>query len=138
MKAPSKFESLKMKISAAATGLLAMAALGASTPASPLDQTSGGLWEVTGAPNRGPVRQCLANTRALAQFEHRGENCPRTLVRQSRDTAVFQYNCPSGGFGQSEVRVLTPRSLRVETQGISKGLPFRYVIQARRVGNCGY
>jgi hypothetical protein len=32
--------------------------------------------------------------------------------------------------------VLTPRSLRIATQGISGGLPFNYVLQARRVDDC--
>ena len=32
--------------------------------------------------------------------------------------------------------MLTPRSLRIETQGISDSLPFNYVLQARRVGDC--
>jgi len=31
---------------------------------------------------------------------------------------------------------VTPRSLRLDTQGISDGLPFHYVAQARRVGDC--
>ena len=126
---------LRKKQASRAIGLLGLFALTAAAD-SPLAQTRGGLWEVTGASNSGPLRQCLANPRALVQFEHRGEHCPRTLVRQSRDTEIFEYNCPSGGFGRSEIQVLTPRSLRIETQGISKGLPFRYVIQARRIGSC--
>ena len=133
----SKQLHVRTGVVAGATGLLGLFALTAATD-SPLGQTSGGLWEVTGARNSGPVRQCVANTRALAQFEHRGENCLPTLVRESGDTAVFQYNCPSGGFGQSEVQVLTPRSLRIATQGISKGLPFSYVVQARRIGACAH
>jgi len=32
--------------------------------------------------------------------------------------------------------LITPRSIRIETQGISDNLPFNYVIQARRVGDC--
>ena len=37
---------------------------------------------------------------------------------------------------QSKIDVLTPRSIRIETQGIADDLPFNYVIQARRVGEC--
>ena len=51
-------------------------------------------------------------------------------------TTVIEYKCASGGFGQSKMTLMTPRSLRIETQGISAGLPFNYVIQARRVANC--
>jgi hypothetical protein len=128
----------RKSLPALVTGGPAFFALAAASPQSPLARIDGGLWEVTGAPGSAPVRQCLANIRVLAQFEHRKEQCPRTLVREGRDTAIFQYNCPGGGFGQSELRVLTPRSLRIETQGISGGLPFHYVIQARRVGACAY
>jgi hypothetical protein len=32
--------------------------------------------------------------------------------------------------------VITPRSLRISTQGISDNLPFNYLLQARRVGEC--
>jgi hypothetical protein len=32
--------------------------------------------------------------------------------------------------------LITPRSIRIETQGISGDLPFNYVLQARRVGDC--
>jgi hypothetical protein len=110
---------------------LAAAAAGAST----LSMISGGLWEVDGGPS-GRVRQCVADPRLLAQVEHRRESCPQTLISSSDDSSVIQYNCPSGGFGRSDVKVLTPRSLRIETQGISGGLPFRYVLQARRLGDC--
>jgi hypothetical protein len=111
-------------------------ALGAAGPSSPIAATRGGVWEVTGAPGLSAIRQCVGDIRVLAQFEHRGQACPQTTVRESGDTSVLHYNCSNGGFGQSEVKVLTPRSLRIDTQGISGGLPFHYVIQARRVGDC--
>lgn len=116
-------------------GLATLALTAAAAGAAVLSSAGGGLWEVDGGPG-GPVRQCVANPRVLAQFEHRREFCPQTLISKSGDTSVIQYNCPSGGFGRSDVKVLTPRSLRIETQGISNGLPFRYVLQARRIGEC--
>lgn len=116
---------------------LAVAGLASAVRPSALTQTAGGLWEVTGAPGTSqPIRQCLADTRLLAQFEHRGQSCPRTVLGDSGPTAIIQYNCSDGGFGRSKLTVITPRSLRIETQGISRGLPFSYVIQARRVGAC--
>ena len=51
-------------------------------------------------------------------------------------STVIQYSCPGGGFGRSTLTMITPRSLRIETQGISDNLPFNYVLQARRVGDC--
>lgn len=116
---------------------LAVAALASAGRPSAFTQAAGGLWEVSGAPGSSqPIRQCVADTRVLAQFEHRGQPCPSTVLGDSGPTAIIQYNCSSGGFGRSKVTVITPRSLRIETQGISEGLPFNYVIQARRVGNC--
>jgi hypothetical protein len=115
---------------------LALLAVGAGAP-SAKSITAPGLWEVTGAPgSTKPIRQCLADTRALAQFEHRGQPCPRTVLSDSETAATIQYNCARAGFGTSRITVITPRALRIETQGISDGLPFNYVIQARRVGNC--
>jgi hypothetical protein len=32
--------------------------------------------------------------------------------------------------------VITPRALRISTQGISDQLPFNYVLQAHRIGEC--
>jgi len=49
---------------------------------------------------------------------------------------VIHYSCPGNEFGRSTMTVITPRSLRIETQGISDNLPFAYVLQARRVGEC--
>lgn len=119
--------------------LIAGAALalgGAQRPAA-LAQTSGGLWEVSGAPgSRVPPRLCVADPVALAQFEHRGKPCTRLVISDTPGATVIHYTCPGAGFGRSRVTALTPRSLRIETQGISDDLPFNYVIQARRVGQC--
>ena len=112
-----------------------MVMLAAAAAPSVLGQTEGGLWEVsrTGAT---PVRLCVANPAALAQFEHRSATCTRKVIREAGTAATIHYTCTGGGFGHSNLTVLTPRSLRIETQGISSNAPFKYVLQARRVGNC--
>ena len=93
------------------------------------------MWEV--AKNGAKLtRLCLADPSALTQFEHRGASCTRNLIRDSGAEAVVHYSCKGGGFGQSSATLLTPRSLRIQTQGISAGLPFKYTFQARRVGTC--
>lgn len=122
-----------MLIGAGATGLLAMLAA-AATP-SALRQAEGGLWEIARS-GADPVRQCVASPATLAQFEHRNASCTRVVVRDSGSQATIHYTCPGGGFGHSNVTVLTRRLLRIETQGISASAPFKYVLQARRVGNC--
>jgi hypothetical protein len=107
----------------------------ASTPPSLFDQTQGGMWQVDKS-GAAPVRLCLANTSALAVFEHRNANCTRNVIRDSGAAATIRYTCQGGDFGQSSVTLLTPRSMRIETQGISANAPFNYVLQAHRVGDC--
>ena len=121
----------------AAGGAAAVLLLSAAQRPAALAPTSGGLWEINGVPTAsGPVRMCLGDTVELAQFEHRGQNCRRTLISDTPSTTVIHYTCAGGGFGETRMTLVTPRSLRVETQGISGNFPFHYVLQARRIGDC--
>jgi hypothetical protein len=100
-------------------------------------QVAGGLWEISGVPGaKEPVRECIPNVALLAQFEHRGRNCSRNVLSDKGSSTLISYKCGAAGFGQSTVEVLTPRSLQISTQGISDQLPFNYVLQAHRVGEC--
>jgi hypothetical protein len=102
-----------------------------------LSQVQGGLWEVTGAPGtKQPVRICLADVASLARFEHRGKDCSAKILKTAASSTWIDYDCRVAGFGHSQIEILTPRSLRIDTQGISNGLPFAYVLQARRIGDC--
>jgi hypothetical protein len=124
-------------MAAICVGGAAVLLLGAAVRPAALSRTSPGLWEISGLPNAGTaVRQCLADTALLARVEHRGQNCKQVVTSERASTAVIEYTCANGGFGRSKLTVITPRSLRIETQGISANYPFNYVIQARRVGNC--
>ena len=113
-----------------------VALVGAAPPAAGLNGASGGMWEIDGMPGGKTVRQCVADPALLARIEHRGLPCSQSRVSVSGASEVFRYNCPGSGFGQAKLTLITPRSLRVETQGISGGYPFNYVAQARRVSNC--
>jgi uncharacterized protein DUF3617 len=119
----------------------ALASVAAAPPVAPkpsvLAQALPGLWEFSGAPGgHAPVRQCVADIARLAQFEHRAGNCARTVISDSAGTAVVQYQCGAAGFGRSDIHLITPRSLKISTQGISDNMPFNYVLQAHRVGDC--
>ena len=104
---------------------------------SALSQIAGGLWEISGGPDlKAPVRECVADVSMLAQFEHRGAPCARHVVSEGGSTTLISYKCGGSGFGQSKIEVITPRSLSISTQGISGGLPYNYLVQARRVGDC--
>ena len=98
----------------------------------------GGMWEVSrNAAGHNPTRICVASPDLLAQFEHRQQRCARTIVSDRGTDTLISYNCPDGGFGQSKMTLITPRTLRIETQGIAANLPFHYQLHARRVGDCG-
>lgn len=117
---------------------IAAIALLAAEQAPTLSQAQPGQWELAGAPgSKTPVRQCVSDIQSLARFEHRGKNCSSQVTSQRGSSTVVRYQCGSSDFGQSQIDVITPRSLRISTQGISDGLPFNYVLQAHRIGDCG-
>ncbi|WP_309611661.1 DUF3617 family protein [Sphingomonas sp.] len=96
-----------------------------------------GLWDVSrSATGAKPVRVCLADPAWLAQWEDRGAACKRELLTEQANVVTFDYRCTGGAFGRAEMTLLTPRSLKVHTQGISGGLPFDETLYARRAGNC--
>ena len=118
--------------------LLACGAIAALLVSAALPQAMAGPgeWEIAkNAASRGE-RICLPDPALLTQWEHRAKRCTRTIVNPSPDSAEVHYSCAGGDFGTSRVQVLTPRSIRVNIQGIADGLPFGYVIHARRIGNC--
>ena len=114
---------------------LALLALTAAVRPAVFSQATGGLWEISRS-DGGRRNVCVPDPVLLAQYEHLRNRCSRDVIRDLRGRAEISYSCAGGGFGQSKVEQLTPRSLRIETQGISGDAPFHYVVQARRVGDC--
>jgi hypothetical protein len=112
-------------------------AVAAAKPPVALTLAMPGMWEFTGVQgSRVPTRECVADLAVLARFEHRTSSCNVSLTKDGASATVADYTCTGGGFGHSEIEVVTPRSLRISTQGISGGMPFNYVLQARRLGDC--
>ncbi len=102
-----------------------------------LAPVEGGLWAVSrNATGHGAERICVPSPTQLAQWESRNGRCTRTLVRDAGPEAVFDYRCVDGSFGHSRMTMITPRTLRIDTQGISNNLPFHYQLHARRLGRC--
>lgn len=125
------------RIGFAAVLTLSASLLVAATVPRALAPAAGGLWEVSqSASGRDPTKMCVSSPEVLAQFEHRLGRCTRVMIRDSGNLAEIHYTCADGGFGRSEVTLVTPRSLTIDTQGISGGLPFHYKLYARRMGNC--
>lgn len=122
--------SVLLRCCAGAAFLVGLAAAGPAV----LNGVSGGLWEVSG--HGAPARLCVADPLVLAAYEHRKSSCSRTVIRSDGESAVVSYTCSGGGFGQSNISVVTPRSLNIATQGISGGEPYKYMLVARRLGDC--
>lgn len=120
----------RLLVAAAALGLLAAAPL-------TVGGVQAGQWEVSrSAGGAGGTRLCAPGPAVLAQFEHHGQFCTPMVLSDRQGDLVIDYTCFGGDFGRTRMTVLTPRSLRMETQGIHRGEPFHYQLHARRVGDC--
>ncbi len=122
-----------------AIALLAFSASVALAAGGPhaLASAAGGLWSVSAdATGHNPEQICVSGPEVLSQWEHRGGRCTRVIISDEGNEAVIHYTCADGGFGHSKVSLITPRTLRIDTQGISAGLPFHYLRHARRMGDC--
>jgi hypothetical protein len=63
--------------------------------------------------------------------------CSRLVIENERTSATVHYSCPGAGWGRTTLRITTPRSARIDTQGIAANAPFDVSVDARRTGDCG-
>lgn len=121
---------------AAGAGALA---LGGATGPSTLAGVKAGMWELEGVPGtNGPARACVADIQLLTRYEHRNsKGCSGKPVSDSGSSTVVEYSCGAAGFGRTRIEAITPRNLKINTQGISDQLPFNYTLNAHRIGDCG-
>src|SRR6476646_7064583 len=97
----------------------ALALMAAAQPPPTFAQAQPGMWEIDGAPGtKTPIHQCVSDVTSLARFEHRSKNCSAKVLKNAGSTTAIEYSCGAAGFGHSEIQVLTPRSLKISTQGI--------------------
>ena len=117
-------------------GVAGLALMGAAGPRA-LTPAMSGLWAIGQASDgHDAQRLCISDMRALAQWEHRSRHCRQTIIADGQSGAIVEYVCANGDFGRSDIKILTPRTLRIQTQGISKSFPFAYTLHARRLGAC--
>ena len=122
-----------------AMALLAVSAAIVIAAASPraLSPAAGGLWEVSAdATGHDAEQVCVPSPDVIALWEHRAGRCTPEVISDAGTVARIRYTCTDGGFGDTKVTLITPRTLRIDTQGISGGLPFHYQRHARRIGDC--
>jgi hypothetical protein len=103
-----------------------------------LDRLEHGRWDLrTRSPGVDLQSICLSNGRGLIQLRHPGDDCPRLIIDDSENEVTVQYTCKGRGYGRTHIRRETDRLVQIETQGIDDGLPFSFVAEGRRIGDCG-
>lgn len=106
-------------------------------PLAMLDRLEGGEWELRRRDEPGPPRHvCLSDARRLIQLRHPGETCRRDIVEDTPGQVTVQYTCPGRGYGRTQIRRESDALVQIDSQGIARGLPFDFAIEARRVGDC--
>ena len=101
-----------------------------------LERIEAGQWEVRGTGHGLIASICLGDRHLLIQPQHGSADCSRNLVSSGEDSATIRYTCPGDGFGQTTIRLETPRLARIDSQGLKQGVPFALRGEARRVGPC--
>jgi hypothetical protein len=120
------------------TGLFAPPAVGQRSSLAMLDQIEQGRWEIRmrdGTRRTYPL--CVDNGRKLLQLRHEAQNCDRLVIEDNPNAVTVQYTCRGSGYGRTSIRRETNQLVQIQTQGIAQGLPFDFVAEARRTGDCG-
>jgi len=112
-------------------------AQGERRPLDMLDQLDAGRWELRTRGNSDPVeRLCLRAGRALIQLRHPDQPCERLIIQDSGSDVTVQYTCRGRGYGRTHIRRESDQLIQLETQGIVGGVPFDFMAEGRRVGEC--
>ncbi len=116
----------------AGTGYAAVAQGGGLTALAKIER---GEWQLRASD--GSTRSiCVSDPQALIQLEHPGASCSHFVVENGASAGRVTYSCPSLGKGDTRVTVETPRLIRLDTQGITRGLPYTEQYEGRRTGAC--
>jgi hypothetical protein len=128
----SRIVSLILAVVLMATGFSAAAQSGGLAA---LGRIERGEWALR-APDGSTRSICVTDPQVLLQLRHRGATCQRFVVENGAEGGRVTYSCPGIGNGDTRITVETPRLIRLETQGISRGLPFTEEYEGRRTGAC--
>lgn len=94
-----------------------------------------GLWQLQGG-GQPPRKICLGDVAPLVQLRHADATCSRLVIADEHGGATVHYSCPGAGWGRTTLKVVTPRSVTIDTQGIADNAPFAFTADARRTGEC--
>ncbi|MFT4027605.1 MAG: hypothetical protein QM676_12500 [Novosphingobium sp.] len=101
-----------------------------------LDRLEGGRWELRTRDAPAVERVCMRDGRRLIQLRHPQQQCERVVVADEPNDVTVQYTCRGRGYGRTHIRRESEGSVRIEAQGIAEGLPFNFVAEGKRVGEC--
>ncbi|WP_294319461.1 hypothetical protein [uncultured Sphingomonas sp.] len=97
-----------------------------------------GNWSLRSPGSAEAAREsCVADTAVLFRLRLRSAQCTRFVIEDTPRIATVHYTCPGAGHVRTTIHVDTPRTLRIESEGIVDGMPFADAFEARRMGNCG-
>ena len=102
-----------------------------------LDRLTPGMWEIRMRDSRQTERVCLDDGRRLIQLRHPNLACRQFVVEDEPGTVTVHYTCQGQGSGRTHLRFETPRLVQIESAGVASRLPFDFVAEARRTGDCG-
>ena len=94
-----------------------------------------GLWQVR-EDGQASRKMCVADPSTLVQLRHANMPCSRLVIANQPGAATVHYSCPGAGWGRTTLKVVTPRAVTIDTQGIADNAPFAFTADARRVGDC--
>lgn len=115
----------------------AVPASGQRPPLAMLDQLESGQWELRLRDGRTLVeRLCVNNGRQLIQLRHPEPACDRFIIDDKPGEVTVQYTCRGRGYGRTHIRRETNQLVQIDSQGIAEGLPFDFIAEARRIGDC--
>ncbi len=96
-----------------------------------------GQWQLHATDDSTTRNLCVRDPRILLQLGHADTTqCSRFVVSQGPREITVRYTCPGAGHGRTTIGLVTPRSIKLQTQGIAGGLPFQHDYAARRTGAC--
>ena len=114
---------------------VAAAPLRSDPPPAAFAQIERGQWLLKER-TEGDRKLCLTAPGALVQIRHGAVSCEQFVVVQDQRSATVRYTCAGHGQGRTTITIVTPRSLRIETQGVIDGAPFALDYDASKLGPC--
>lgn len=117
--------------------LIGGAALAQGVQLAMLDRLTPGMWEIRMRDSARAERICLDDGRRLIQLRHANLACRQFVVEDGSSSVTVHYTCLGQGSGRTHLRFETPRLVQIESTGVAAKLPFDFVAEARRTGDCG-